>query len=164
MGVAVALSLGAPTPVAAKRGKKGPTQVVPPKKKPKTKGGDEDLSKNGSRRGITEIVLGAVTGAAGLALVGRGIWEVSVGRRVKRQCENFEITDTACNRENPGNGGFIAAGLSFGLVVPLGVASGLLLWRGTKINRAYKQFKAKQTAVGVSANARGAAVSLSFRF
>ena len=162
MALAVAMSLAAPLPAAAKRRPKGPTQVVPPKKKPKL--ADEDPSEGGQRRGITELLLGAVAGGAAVALVGRGIWEVGVGRRTRRECESGDIDDAACNRAKPGNGGFIAAGLSFGLVVPFGVASGLLMYRGAKINRAYKRWKQHHAAVAVAAGAHGAGVAVSLRF
>ena len=158
----VALGLCVPASAMAKRKKKGPTQVVPPKKKKKNK--DEDLSQGGERRGITEIVLGSLTGATAVALIGRGIWEITVGQKVKRECESADTVDIACERPNPGNGGFIAAGLSFGLVVPFGVASGLLINRGVKVNRAYKAWKAKQGTVAFTAGRNTAGVSIGFRF
>lgn len=159
------MSLGVSTSALAKRNKRGPTQVVPPKKgKAKSKDEPTELSRGGERRGITELVLGSVATATGAALLGRGIWEIGVGRRVARECANGESTDVACNRPNPGNGGYIAAGLSFGFAVPFAVAGGLLLARGAKVNRAYKTWKKQHGAVAVTANGRGAGVSLSFRF
>ena len=162
VAMTVALGLCVPTSAQAKRKKKGPTQVVPPKKKKKKE--DEDLSKGGERRGVTEFVLGGLTGATALALIGRGIWEITVGRKVKRQCESGEIIDVACERPNPGNGGFVAAGLSFALVVPFGVASGLLINRGVKVNKAYKAWKAKEGTVAFTAGRNTAGVSVGFRF
>ncbi len=160
--LATVLSVGVAAPAAAKRKPKGPTQVVPPKKGA-NKEDPKDLSRGGQRRGVTEIVLGAIAGGAAVALVGRGVWEIFEGRRVRRECAT-EFVDTACNRPNPGNGGFIAAGLSFGLVVPFSVASGLLLYRGTKINRAYKAWKKSQGSVSMAVGPRSAGVGLTLRF
>ncbi len=140
----MALSLGSITDAEAKRKKTGPTQIVPPKHKPKKgrppKGAD--TSEGGRRQGVTEISLGAVTGTVSLILVGRGIWELTEMRRLRRECDAFEGSDElGCQLRNPPLHPGLAAGLSFGFAVPLGVASGLLLARGIRIHKDYKAFR-----------------------
>lgn len=149
----------------AKRKRKGPMQVVPPKKKPKR--ADEDLSDAGRRKGTTEFVLGSVTAAGAVAMIGRGIWELVVRKQIQRSCARDTVS-VECDPSNPFDpvrGGAVAAGLSFALVVPFGIATGLLFHRGVKTNRHYKrwhdQHDAKLSLTGVG---RNTGVSLSVRF
>jgi len=136
-------------------------QVVPDKQRAKR---GDDLSEGGERRGVAELVLGSVAAGAVVAVVARGIWEIGVGRQTKRDCDAGISDDVACTRANPGNGGFIAAGLSFALVIPFGVASGLLLSRGVKTRRAYKQWHEQHGTVAVTAGPGRAGLALSLRF
>lgn len=165
-------SAAKPSQAAKKRKRKadGPTQIVPAKQKRRDERRqrraefEADPSRGGERRGVTEITLGSVSAAIGGLLVARGIWEVRNGQETKRECEAGESEDIACDRPNPGNGGFIAAGLSFALVVPFAVASGFLLARGVKINRAYKAWKAREGSVAVAPLRSGAGVLVRVRF
>jgi len=151
----------APNKRRAARKSRKRKQVVPDKQR--AKHGD-DLSEGGERRGVAELVLGSVAAGAAVAVVGRGIWEIGVGKQTQRDCESGASDDVACTRANPGNGGFIAAGLSFALVIPFGVASGLLLARGVKTRRAYKQWHERHGTVAVTAGAGRAGLGLSLRF
>ena len=164
VGLALALPVMSPAAAQAKGKRKKITQIVPPQKQEEPKPDPNNLSEDGRRRGITEITLGSITGAAALALIGRGIWEINEGKQMQAQCAADPFSDVACERRNPGNGGYIAAGLSFALTVPFGVASGLLLARGIKINRAYEKWKASGGKVAVHATPTHAVVSLSLRF
>ena len=161
-----------PSQAAKKRKRKAdePTQIVPAKQKRRDERRqrraefEADPSRGGERRGVTEITLGSVSAALAGLLIARGAWEVRNGQETKRKCEEGESEDLACERPNPGNGGFIAAGLSFALVVPFAVASGFLIARGVKINRAYKAWKAHEGSVAATPLHRGAALTLRFRF
>ena len=165
----VALSLGSITDAQAKRKKKGPTQIVPTKKQPK-KGRppkDADTSEGGRRQGVTEISLGAVTGAVSLILVGRGIWELTEMQRLRRECDEFGGSDDlGCQLRNPPLHPGIAAGLSFGFAIPLGVASGLLLARGIRIHKDYKAFRKANPEVALHpwAGPGGGGLTLRGRF
>lgn len=100
------------------------------------------MSESGRRQGVTELSLGAVTGTVSLILIGRGIWELTELQRLRRECDAFGGSDDlGCQLRNPPLHPGIAAGLSFGFAVPLGVASGLLLGRGVRIHRDYKAYR-----------------------
>lgn len=153
VGIGVlAAAIAVPQPASARPAKPGkPTQVVPAKKKKKRgwPGPEVDTSDAGQRRGALEITLGSLTAALAGVLIGRGAWEVVSARRLEEDCAAGRSDDMACDFwDNPGRPGRIGAALSFAAVVPVGVASGLLLARGIRIRRDHRKWHA-QHAVAV---------------
>ena len=157
-GVLVAVLAAAvatvPTPAAAKRGRgrnDGPTQIVPTKQSGKERRrerrADVDRSEGGTRQGVLELTLGSIVAGTSVLLVGRGAWEVVQARKTEQACEDG-MDSIDCQFANPGRQGRIAAGLSFGFAVVIGVAASFLLIRGVRTNRDYREFtrKAKPTA------------------
>jgi hypothetical protein len=162
-------SVAVPQSAAARRGKrakKGPTQIVPTKKTKRSKpAADTDTSEGGTRRGVTELALGSITGAVSLLLIGRGAWEITEVKRLRRECEDLDSSDLGCAMRNPPLHPGLAAGLSFAFAVPLAVASGLLLSRGIRIHRDYKAHRRDaEVALGPWTPAGGGGVMLRGRF
>ena len=131
------LVLGA-TPMRAEA---APTRVVPPKKTRSEKRAERtqrDFSEGGTRRGVVELTLGSLTAATSLLLIGRGAWELSQARELENACESPN-PPLECELDGPARGNRIAGGLSLGLSVPFGVASGFLFAYGARIHRDWRK-------------------------
>jgi hypothetical protein len=140
---ALGLALAAPAPRPAP----GEPKKVDAQTKAHRPTADEDLSRGGTRRGALEIGLGTVVVLTSAALIGRGAWEIVTGKQLTRDCKTFATSDVLCDRNDPASGNKIAAGLAFGLAVPLVVAAGLLLARGSRIHRDYRNYRRGQGTV-----------------
>lgn len=146
IAVSVALAVVLPPRPAEAKRKDGPTQITPQKRSGKARRQarrqDVDRSEAGTRRGILELSLGSVVLASSGLLIGRGAWEIVHANRTAEACAagsdalECQLADTL----DPRRGGFIAAGLSFGIAGVMGLAGGFLLARGVRINRDYREW------------------------
>lgn len=176
-GLALAIAMPIGTAHAAGR-KNKPTQIGPQKKNGKerrqARRNADDLSEGGARNGALELTLGSVVLATSGYLVGRGAWEIVQSRKFAEDCEAGRSDAVGCNILNPRRQGSIAAGLSFGFAAVIGVAGGLLLARGVRIHRDYRQHRRSledtpvearvRVAPWASLRSRSAGVSLHLRF
>jgi hypothetical protein len=163
----VALGVLAPTPAAADD---DPPRVTPEKKSRKERRAQrrtKDMSDGGTNRGIIEFMLGGVTAAGSLALIGRGAWELVQGQRTVDECNDPDGRDLdECFAVDPARPSKIAAGLSFAFAVPMAVASGLLFGRAARIRRDHRKFHAEQARLSLVpvAGRRGGGLQLFVRF
>lgn len=120
-----------------------------------------ELSSGGTDRAGLEITLGVVTlgVVASLGLVGS--FAIVTGMNRRHQCQ-FQLT-TDCDLVTV-ESDFAAAGLSFGLMVPLTAAGALLLRKATRIRSDYEAFHAQQTAFALGVSRRSFNVSWTLRF
>lgn len=156
------------SPVNAKPSKQEPTRI-----EPKTLDGKErraarrarDESQGGTEDGTFEFVLGSLTAVVTGVVIGRGIWELTQIDELRRDCANG-AADLDCGTVNEGRGNRIAAGLSFGVAVPLSVATGFLFARAVRTRRDYKAWHAQHPDVSLmpSAGRRGGGLALKVRF
>lgn len=105
-----------------------------------------DLSRGGTRNGALELALGSVTAVVFGVMIGRGAWEYSEGSKLLAGCRESPGYDPLCGRRLPALGYRVAAGIAFGLAVPVAVASAFLFVRGTRTYRQWKAFHAKDAA------------------
>ncbi len=171
--MAMVAVMASPAAAAAKRSKnKGPTQITPAEKKGKQRRqerrADVDRSDGGTRQGVLELTLGSITGATSLLLVARGIWELREAEQLARDCAAQVSDAIECGFLNPARGGRIAAGLSFGFAVPIGLASGFLLARGIRIHRDYRKWTREHARLRLqpwaSVRHRGGGLTVELRF
>lgn len=146
-----------------------PVVVAPPKQSRKLRREsrkDMDMSKGGTQRGILEFTLGSLTAAGALALIGRGAWELVEGRKLEDECSDFTSEASECGTPNPSRDSEIAAGLSFGLAVPMAIASGFLFARGARIHRDYETFRRANPELSLipRAGRHGGGLTLRVRF
>lgn len=156
------------SPVNAKTPKQKPTRIEPTKLKGKERRAARrarDESQGGTEDGTFEFVLGSLTAVVTGVVIGRGIWELTQIDELKRDCANG-ASDLDCGTENEGRGNRIAAGLSFGVAVPLTVATGFLFARAVRTRRDYKAWHAQHPEVSLmpSAGRRGGGLALQVRF
>lgn len=145
-----------------------PTQVTPEQiggKERRAARRDRDDSNGGTDDGTFEFVLGALVAVVTGVVIGRGVWELTQIEQTRRDCANG-ASDFACASANQGRGNRIAAGLSFGVAVPMSVATGFLFARAVRTRRDYRAWHAEHPQVSLSAAAgrRGAGLGLQVRF
>ncbi len=165
----VGLLVGA-SPIQALAAAK-PYRVAPDKAGGKQRRADrraKDFSEAGTKRGNLEFGLGSVAAAVTLAVIGRGIWELTQISEIRRQCADG-ASDLACGGGDEGRGNRIAAGLSFGFAVPLGLATGWLFARALRTRRDHRRWHlehpdAARLMLRPAASRRGAGLALRLRF
>ena len=120
-----------------------------------------ELSSGGTDRGTFELILGSVTVGVAATLGVVGAFALDTGIRRREECD-FDYT-SYCDVVSP-NLDFAAAGLSWGVMLPLTVAGGLLIAKGRRIRRDHRRFHAQPTGVSLRASrsTRGTAVGLGF--
>lgn len=155
-------------PAHAKKPKDGPTRVEPKALKGKERRAARrarDESNGGTEDGTFEFVLGSLTAVVTAVVIGRGIWELTQIDEHKRECDNG-ASDLDCGTDFVGRGNQIAAGVSFGIAVPLSVSAGFLFARGARIRRDHKAWHAQHPEVSLlpSAGPRGGGLALQLRF
>lgn len=123
-----------------------------------------ERSSGGTDRGRIEFALGGLTGAASLMLIGFGIRELVFARQLENYCQSEHDSYTEDCWLDPPRVKRVAAGLNFGISVPLMVASSLLLRQGVRIHRDYKAFHAQTASIGLVGDRDGARLSLTLRF
>jgi hypothetical protein len=156
------------SPANAKPPKQEPTRIEPKKLKGKERRAARrarDESQGGTEDGTFEFVLGSITAVVTGVVIGRGVWELTQIDELKRDCANG-ASDLDCGTANEGRGNRIAAGLSFGIAVPLSVATGFLFARAVRTRRDYKAWHAQHPEVSLlpSAGRRGGGLALQVRF
>ncbi len=165
LALAAATSLLA-LPVRAQA--KKPYRVAPEEQKGKERRAarrtKQDWSEAGTRRGVVEFSLGSLTALLAGVLVARGTWELVEAREAKKECETRDCD--AVLGPNPLRGYKIAAGLSFGMVIPAALATGFLFARGARVHRDYKKWKQREQNVALRPHIgrRGGGLELQIRF
>jgi len=104
---------------------------------------DGDLSLSGTRTGVLEFSLGAVTAAVATTFVVYGSVQFYRGQQLKAFCEqpaSFNSPECSSLLGDPVLNARIAGGLSLGFAIPIALASGFLFRRGVRINRDYRKF------------------------
>lgn len=169
----VAVGLALPTVARAEpkpENEPDPVRVTPERKTLRERRAQwrtKDFSEAGTRKGILEFGLGSLTAALALGLIGRGTWELVKGQQLLDACALDVSADPLCVEDRPAVRHEIAAGLSFGFVVPAAVASGFLFWRGARTLRDYRRFHAQsdvQATLAPSVDRDGASLTLRLRF
>ncbi|MCR9159386.1 MAG: hypothetical protein ACE37F_08285 [Nannocystaceae bacterium] len=156
------------SPVNAKRPKAEPTRIEPEKPSGKERRAARrarDESQGGTEDGTFEFVLGSLTAVVTAVVIGRGVWELTQIDELKKQCANG-ASDLDCGTAHEGRGNRVAAGLSFGMAVPLSLATGFLFARAVRTRRDYKAWHAQHPEVSLvpSAGRRGGGLALHVRF
>lgn len=149
----------------------GPQRVAPTKRNGKQRRADRaarDFSRGGTERGGVEFGIAAAATIATGALIGRGIWELTQIDDTRRNCREGAV-ELACRSEDLGRGNKIAAGLSFGFAVPVGVAAGWLWARAVRTRRDHRAWHAAHPdaasfSVRPIASRRGGGLVLRGRF
>lgn len=170
LGSGLALCMAAPPmeALAAGPGKAKRVEVKKPdetrKRKRKRDAGPPplgELSSGGTDRGTFELILGSVTVGVAATLGVVGAFALGTGIRRREECD-FDYT-SYCDVVSP-NLDFAAAGLSWGVMVPLTVAGGLLIAKGRRIRNDHRLFHAQPTGLSLRAsrNARGTSIALGF--
>ena len=145
-----------------------PTRIEPPELKGKERRAARrarDASQGGTENGTFEFVLGSVTAVVTAVVIGRGIWELTQLDKLHRDCDNGAV-DFDCGTAREGRGNKVAAGVSFGVAVPLSVAAGFLFARGARTRRDFKAWHAAHPEVSLlpAAGSRGGGLALRLRF
>ncbi len=165
---AIAATLALPPVASARAAEPEPTRIEPKPLAGKERRKERrmrDESHGGTENGTFEFVLGGIAAAVTATVIGRGIWELVQIRETERDCRNGAV-ELACSSPNAARGNQIAAGLSFGLAVPLSVATGFLFARGVRTRRDYQAWHAQHPQVSLlpSAGRRGGGLALHVRF
>jgi len=132
-----------PVDAAARKPRPKKPTVVTPDDAPRVQD-DDDLSRSGTRMGVLEFSLGAVTAAVATTLVIYGSVQFYRGQQLKAFCEqpaSFSSPECSALLGDPVLNARIAGGLSLGFAIPIAVASGFLFRRGVRINRDYRTFR-----------------------
>ena len=145
-----------------------PTRIEPPQlsgKQRRAARRARDASQGGTENGTFEFVLGSLTAVVTAVVIGRGIWELTQLEKLHRDCDNGAL-DFDCGTAREGRGNKVAAGLSFGIAVPLSVAAGFLFARGARARRDYQAWHAAHPKVSLApaAGPRGGGLTLQLRF
>lgn len=144
----------APRKAAAQRRAEGPSQDKEPV---------GVLSEGGTDRGALELGLGSVTLVTALGLIAVGSVQIVRGLEKQEACASFD-RPADCDLDPP-ELNFAAAGLSFGVMVPLIVAGSLWLRKGIRINRDWRAVRAAESlSFNVRANNRSFGLGVVGRF
>ena len=165
--VAVAIVVTS-SPASAAPPQPEPTRIEPTKltgKERRAARRARDASEGGTENGTFEFVLGSITAVVTAVVIGRGIWELTQLDKLHRDCDNGAI-DLDCGTPREGRGNQVAAGVSFGVAVPLSVAAGFLFARGARARRDYQAWHATHPSVSLApaAGPRGGGLTLRLRF
>lgn len=121
------------------------------------------LSEGGTDRGVLELGLGSVTLATAAGLIAVGSVQIVRGLDKEEACSTFD-RPADCDLDPPALN-FAAAGLSFGVMIPLIVAGSLWLRKGILINRDWRAVRAAESlSFNVRANGRSFGLGVSGRF
>lgn len=121
------------------------------------------LSEGGTDRGVLELGLGSVTLATAVGLIAVGSVQIARGLDKQEACSGFD-RPADCELDPPALN-FTAAGLSFGVMVPLVIAGSLWLRKGIMIHRDWQAVKAAETvSVSLRADGRSFGLGVAGRF
>ena len=166
-GLGIGLTL-APAAHAADK----PYQIAPEKKSGKERRAARraaDTSEEGTRNGALEFGLGSVAAVVTAVVIARGIWELTQIDEARRDCLAGAAELACSDPATFARGNRIAAGLSFGFAVHLGVATGFLFARGVRTRRDWQAWhreypQAPEVSLMPRASRRGGGLALHVRF